>query len=364
MTESFKVLSTFGPYDVKFVRHQDNSKFEKLDSRSDYVLVADRDVWSTYADKYSFWHELPIFLVEANEETKTLQMVEQLANWLVNNECSKSTTILAFGGGVIQDLVTFTARVFHRGCRWEYYPTTLLSQADSCIGSKCALNLMPHKNQIGTVYAPKRVVIDTELLQTLPEEELISGFGEIFKLSVTGPDFFYPEFRFFLERRDRISLKNENIENWIYKSLLAKKSIIEQDELESDLRRILNYGHSFGHALEALTLNEISHGKAVVFGMDLINFLGVQWGLTEVNFYKEFNELLRLFFGNTEISIPITPQELVNQLKTDKKMEYGQINFAVPLKPGDIRIVKKSLDTNLISLVGNYLENENVFTFA
>jgi 3-dehydroquinate synthase len=360
--DSLQISSSFGPYGVDFLESANRYVIEKQNPKSDYVLVADTEVWSKHADKYREWDGLPKYLVQANEETKTLEQVDKLSFWLTSHGCSKTTTILAFGGGVIQDLVTFTSRIFHRGCRWEYHPTTLLSQADSCIGAKCGINVMPHKNQLGVVYAPTRVVINQQLLDTLPDEEFLSGFGEILKLSVTGPGEFYEELKFDLEQFAPSLPRGKVLQDIIRKSLLAKKWIIEEDEHEKDLRRVLNYGHSFGHALETLTENRISHGRAIVFGMDLINFLGVRWGITDETFYHDFKRVLRLYFGATTIPIRLDSQALVDQLRTDKKMAFGQMNFAIPRMPGDIVIVPKSLDGLLVELVDQYILEENVFT--
>jgi 3-dehydroquinate synthase len=358
-----EVLSSQGPYTVEFPDSLAAYKFSKLDSKSDYYLVADTYVWKLYENLYPEWADFPKFLVEANENTKTLACVEDLSRWLISHHASKTSSIIAFGGGVIQDLVTFTSRNFHRGCSWEYHPTTLLSQSDSCIGSKCGINVLPHKNQLGTVYAPRRVVVISELLDTLTHDELVSGYGEIFKLSITGPGHFYSKLREMLSSSESTSVlpSGDILKELIFLSLNAKKFVIEEDEHERGPRRVLNYGHSFGHALESLTENRITHGHAIVFGMDLINYLGVQWGITEASFYSDFNQLLRRFFGTTPMPSSITASSLVHQLRTDKKMAYGKMNFAVPTSVGDIRIVEKDLNTDLEVLVKKYLSECNVF---
>ena len=361
---SMNIESTFGAYPVEFVDNPSDYSFSKHDAQSDYVILADSLVWNLYAENFPAWKSFPRFIVEANEETKTLEKVNQFSLWMTKNGCTKSTTILAFGGGVIQDLATFTARIFHRGCSWEYHPTTLLGQADSCIGSKCGINVMPFKNQLGTIYAPKRVVIHQYLLDSLPYEEILSGFGEILKLSITGPGHFYDELRSTLAHNHSRVPVGKDLHKLVRQSLIAKKFVIEEDELEVGPRRILNYGHSFGHALESLSSNTITHGKAIVFGMDLINYLGVSWGITDECFYAEFKTLLNEIYGKVVMPKDVTAASLVEQLRSDKKMAYGEITFAIPVREGHIKLVKKHLDRDLECLVTAYLRDENVFTIA
>lgn len=358
---AFTIKSTRGYYDVEFHREVKAIDERVPQDSSDFYLVVDAKVWQLYGPKLKVWQNLPIFQVEATEESKTLAAVQRLSDWLVSHRATKTSTIVGFGGGIVQDLVTFTASIFHRGCNWVYYPTTLLSQSDSCIGSKCGINVLPHKNQLGSIYAPQRVVIVDELLQSLPKEEIVSGYGEIFKLSITGKQHFYSLLKSLLSQSEPQLPQGSSLQSIISLSLQAKKSVIEEDELESGPRRVLNLGHSFGHALESLSGYEISHGRAIVFGMDLINYLGVSWGLTNREFASEFRGLLKRYFGSFIPSNGISANGLIEELKSDKKMAHGVMHFAIPRVPGVIEIVPKELDSALVSLVDQYLKDECVF---
>lgn len=284
-----------------------------------------------------------IFLIDALEENKSLNKVAEICAWLASKNATKKSVLVGIGGGIVQDLTTFSAHIYFRGIDWINIPTTLLSQADSCIGSKCALNLSGHKNQIGVIHTPSQILISTDFLSTLPRNEIESGFGEIAKLSVTGPNSFFKELLEYLQRNER---NLDDIEHLINLSLLAKKAIIEEDEYESNLRRILNYGHTFGHAIEALTKNQIVHGEAVVMGMQVINQLGLLWGVTSMHFIDNFDRLLYEYFP--ELKLPdISSEQFVVEISRDKKVQSKVLHFAIPVDIGDIRIVPKEIDSKL-----------------
>lgn len=332
---------------------------QKIEFMNDEVFIlTDSNVWQIYSEQFAIFARTPIFVVDAVEPSKTLDGVEKVVNWLIENGATRSSTILAIGGGVVQDLATFTAHIYYRGIKWHFMPTTLLSQSDSCIGAKCGINVLPHKNQLGVIHSPSAVYIVEEFLATLSDADFRSGFGEIFKLSVTGENEFYLALKAHLER---MGLSRSNILPIIQASLMSKKPVIEADEYESDLRRILNYGHSFGHALEALTHNAVSHGIGVLFGMDLINYLGVHWGITPKEFYQDFNSLISHYFSTQKLPNGIVAEALVDEVRKDKKIAAGIMNFAVVKAPGTIIIHKRQLDNALIDDVQRYLDEFSIF---
>ena len=324
----------------------------------DACVLIDLEVSKLFSGVMSVLPRERFFTVESTEANKSLFKVAEIAEWLMNLGATKTTHLIGIGGGVVQDLSTFVSHIYFRGIPWTFFPTTLLSQADSCIGSKCALNLNGHKNQLGVIHTPKAVEIFTGFLETLPYTEIQSGFGEIAKLAVTGENQFLSEFKANLSK---YGISTKNIEGTIYSSLLAKKFVIDQDEYETDLRRILNYGHSFGHALESLTNNTTVHGDAVIIGMDIINFIGWRLGITDYDFYLQMNDLFVEYFKHIRVENHFDANQWVNELKYDKKMKYGKMNFAIPLRCGDIRIFTKELDVELVRLVGEYLETSNFF---
>jgi 3-dehydroquinate synthase len=331
---------------------------EIIKSHKDVCVLIDLEISRLYPTLMSAIPNYKYFSVESNEKNKSLTKVAEISEWLMDLGATKTTHLVGIGGGVVQDLSTFVSHIYFRGIDWTFFPTTLLSQADSCIGSKCALNLNGHKNQLGVVHTPKSVDIFTGFLDTLPHSEIQSGFGEVAKLAVTGKNQFLSEFKTSL--RD-YGISTKNIEVVIYSSLRAKKYVIDQDEYESDLRRVLNYGHSFGHALESLTDNSIVHGDAVIIGMDIINFIGLRRKIIDEDFYLEMRALFEEYFSHIRVRRTFDSNQWVEELKHDKKMRHGKMNFAIPVRNGDIRIFNAELDDDLTSLVGEYLGTSRFF---
>jgi 3-dehydroquinate synthase len=359
-TNSFMIKSKQEDYPVFFFSDINEAILNV--TASDLFILIDRNIHDIYKVQLNdFLSKNPYFIAEPTEQFKSLSGVEKVAEWLVENKATKSSHIIAIGGGITQDVATFVSSIYHRGIRWTFFPTTLLSQADSCIGAKCGINLNEVKNQLGVIYAPSQVFIVEEFLGTLSEEEFKSGFGEIYKLSVTGEREFYEELKSHLSRN---GLKNVNMKQLIKLSLLAKQEIIELDEYENDLRRVLNYGHTFGHALEAISKNKIPHGVAILFGMDLINFLGFKWGITSQDFFLDFRKTIQNHYRELNYKIVIDASKLIDKIKSDKKMFAGSMNFAVPIKSGEIIIHKYVIDDKLKILVQEYLDHETIFNFT
>lgn len=346
-------------YEVSFFKNIEDT-FNLIDGLNDqYFILIDEKVLEIYRDKLFTLNRFPIYSVTASENTKTLEGVQNFSEWLINNGASKSSKIFAIGGGIIQDLATFTAHVMKRGIKWEFMPTTLLSQSDSCIGAKCGINVHPFKNQLGVMHSPSRVLIVEEFLSSLDEETFQSGYGEILKLSLTPPATFYGELQTEFEE---FGIRKDRALPWIYKSLLSKQQIIEVDEYEVDLRRILNYGHTFGHALEGISNNKVSHGFGVIFGIDLINYLAVQWGLLSSERFLEIRETIKTYFALDFLPRNLTALDLINAIKTDKKVADGFMNFAVLNEQGQLTVLPKSIDQNLLILVEKYLADECIFS--
>lgn len=339
-----------------------DKQFEQLKTRlSEYknaVFVIDKRVFELYKIKIELiTSDRPLLLVDANEGTKTLEGVENTIEWLLQNECNRSTTIIGIGGGIVQDLVTFTSNVFYRGTSFVLIPTTLLSMSDSCIGAKCGINFGSFKNQLGVIYAPTGVHIVTDFLDSLDEIDIKSGYGEILKLAVTGSSEALDQL---IQNVNAHGLRGDHLLELIHQSLKIKQEVIEKDEYEVDLRRILNYGHTFGHALEALTNHAIPHGLGVAWGIDLINFLAAsqnnKFASTDLKIHNFIGQHLPFILGEFP-----SANELVNMTRRDKKMSNGVLNLALPRECGDIYICPTVLDDQLVSLVDLYLKTRNVY---
>lgn len=304
------------PNDYKVVFEPFQNKFT-----DNQVVLIDKRVRELYDIKH---HRL--IEVEAIEENKTIDTVLMLCERLLQYEFDRGQTLVVIGGGIIQDIGAYTAKTFKRGIDWIYIPTTLLSQCDSCIGGKTALNFKNYKNQLALFSAPQKVIVDIAFLKTLTEKDMLSGYGEIVKLFITGGSYYTDNFDKF------------DIETAIYHSLSIKKAIVEVDEFEHRERKSLNYGHSFGHAIESVVNYEIPHGEAVMLGIEVINRLFTQSPLI-TDMVQKFTSLNRLR--------GIDVDSLIRALKTDKKISNGMITFVVTPAVGETVLVKRVIDDEI-----------------
>ena len=350
------IKSEQGDYPVDFVGEVSMVP-ALVDAGLETLVIIDEVLVDLYGQALGELLQHPTYRITADEESKTLAGVGLFIDWLLENKATRSARIVAIGGGVVQDVATFASHIYYRGVSWTFVPTTLLSQADSCIGAKSSINVLPLKNQLGVFHSPSYVIICSGFLKSLPQIEVDSGYGEIYKLALTNDGAFFDELTDALRTGGH---RNPQVLQMVRKALESKRLVIEQDEHESDLRRVLNYGHSFGHALEALTHNEVPHGLAVMWGMDLINFLGVKWGLTNPETAARVRMVLE---ANTDYAIATIPsaRELVDALKRDKKVHKGVMYFAVLHDQGDLRIVPKQLDDALEAEVSEYLADDPLF---
>jgi 3-dehydroquinate synthase len=322
------------------------------------VVVADRHLAGLYADALApLLSTRPVLLLDATEEVKTPAGVVRAWEFFQQADATKQTAVIVIGGGIIQDIGQFAAHNYYRGLRWHYVPTTLLGMADSCIGAKCGINLGAFKNQLGVFHSPARVLICLKFLDTLADTEVRSGYGEILKLLLTRGD---PGL--FAGLRDEVNargFRNPRLAEFIRQSLEVKKGVIEEDEYERDLRRILNYGHTFGHALEAITHHAIPHGMAVAWGVDLANYLSLRAGLLPERDFHEIHAFIAAHWG-WRLPHPVGAEELVAGTQRDKKIVDGRINLILCERPGALRIVPRSYDAGLLEDVDGYLKNYNV----
>lgn len=297
-----------------------------------------------------------VLQVDAVSSTKSLEGVASLASWLIESGADKGALLVGIGGGAVQDLVSFTAHVYKRGVPWGFLPTTLLSQADSCIGAKSGINLLPYKNQLGAFHAPTFVNIDSGLLETLPRQEMVSGLGEILKLSLISDYSFFDHFE---EASSSGHVKSDALPDLVRRSLVAKKTVIEEDEREEGPRKVLNYGHSFGHAYEALLGHNVPHGVAVAWGIQLINFIGVHEGVTDPEISRRVSEVARRLFPGPP-ALGEKQGDLISQLKLDKKVSKGLIDFVFMKREGDFLIRPTQLDEKIdrfVSMFDHELSN-------
>lgn len=262
--------------------------------------------------------------VEATEEQKGFESLAPVFLELLRRGLKRDGRLVVIGGGVVQDIGCFVATVLFRGVRWELVPTTLLAQADSCIGSKSSINIGPYKNQIGTFYAPHRILLTPAVLSTLPWDEIRSGLGEVIKLQLLAGEAGFRELM-----SDLREFKGEPIvlAKWVGRSMDVKKPYIETDEFDRGVRNLLNYGHTFGHAYESATHYQIPHGIAVILGLLTATFVSTRLQFVPSEHFRELKLLLQPWHAPFGELLRVAPREAIfTAMKHDKKSTAGGTN--------------------------------------
>lgn len=311
----FEIQSHKGPYTVTFSPDGAANFLSEIADRS--FIIADKKVLNLYRDKLSsgLARALGLIEVEALETNKDARKTLDLAEKLVEMGLRRDHQIIAIGGGIIQDITCFLASTLLRGVPWTFIPTTLLAQCDSCIGSKSSINLGPYKNILGTFLPPKQILIDTNFLKTLEHAELCSGIGEMLKVHGLHSDKAFTEI---MNEYDRLFKNDELMLKRIRTSLEIKRGFIETDEFDKGIRNLLNYGHSFGHAVESATNFAIPHGVAVSLGLDMANFMSEKLGFSTDGFHKQAHPVLKKNYREfLNVKIPI--DKMISALSKDKK---------------------------------------------
>lgn len=345
--EPLQIRSVPRPYTVSF--HSGDGAGKRL---SDEVLkhpapllLVDQWVFDNYLAQHPGLASVPRFVVPANEEKKSIETVLEIVDFLEKQGASKTSTLFAVGGGIIQDLGAFSAYMYKRGIPWIFVPTTLLAQGDSSVGGKTALNHRHTKNLLALFSAPRRIITDTGFLTTLSNEDWLSGGGEILRLCITGGEPSLQE----LERGVSAFVRRDLdvTTHLIRVSLAVKKAVVEFDEFELDTRRSMNYGHSFGHALEALTDYKIMHGIGVALGILVENELsylrGILPKLQRDRILTLTNQIVTDHVWN--IFRQASMGGILELLKRDKKAEGPVLKLATLTHIGRIDFVDLRLDT-------------------
>jgi 3-dehydroquinate synthase len=288
------------------------------------IILIDRNVLTCYPSLGVFPKAKGLVTIDASEEVKSYVGLVPTLNRLMEIGVKRENRLIAIGGGVTQDVTAFLSSILFRGVEWLFVPTTLLAQADSCIGGKSSVNFGEAKNQLGTFLPPKRVVIDTNLLATLTREDWLSGLGEIAHYFILDKPSTFRRLGDFLSKAD---LKSDpDVNRLIADSLNIKKRFIEVDEFDVGRRQLLNYGHSFGHAIESATAYAMPHGIAVAHGIDIANRCAVSLGFLEKDIQEEINMVLAKICRAYDMG-DISPDAIFCHLKKDKKNSENSLRL-------------------------------------
>ncbi len=276
--------------------------------------------------------------IPPGESSKCVQQAQRLWQRMLDGRVDRTSVVVAVGGGVVGDLAGFAAATFARGLQLVQIPTTLLSQVDSSVGGKTGINLPEAKNIVGAFWQPRLVLIDTETLHSLPHREYVSGLAEVVKYGmILAPDFF----EYLESNTDPILAQQPDvIRTIIQRSCEAKAAVVGQDECETSGRRaILNYGHTFAHAIETLTgYGQYLHGEAVAIGMHMAATLA--WKLERIDHALVVRQQRLLGRLGLPTAAPgIDPGEMWNAMQHDKKVALGQLRFILPSHLGHVELV-------------------------
>jgi 3-dehydroquinate synthase len=284
------------------------------------------------------------------EESKNLETLAVLASELARAALDRKDGLIALGGGVTGDLTGFLASVYMRGIPFVQVPTTLLAQVDSSVGGKTGVDIPEGKNLVGTFYQPRAVYIDPEVLRSLPQQELLGGLAEVIKYGVIADADF---FRFLEEHRPRIlHLDEEIIPGMIARCCEIKAWVVARDEREGDLRRILNFGHTIGHAIEAASDFTLIHGLAVAMGMAAVAELAVHTGHLPRHDATRITQMLNDFGMPTAIPAHLDRRRIRSYLRTDKKSVGGRVFFVLPTAIGKVVITDQVAEEEIDRVLG------------
>ncbi len=350
---NFTVKSIIHDYEVQFITDFEQTLKQEL-TDGDYIIV-DNKIKSLYGRQLACVLETYQHIaIDATEPQKSYQGIIPVIQTLIGKGFRKNHRLVAIGGGITQDVTAFISSIMYRGVDWLFFPTTLLAQGDSCIGSKTSINFGEYKNQVGGFYPPNKIFIDPSFIDTLSGAELKSGMGEMLHyFIVSGKDDFD-----FYKKRYKDAFNNKIIlSEIISRSLEIKKGYIEKDEFDRNIRQVFNYGHSFGHAIESLTHYCVPHGIAVSFGMDMANFISVKMGLIPSEIRDEIREITRYIWAGYDIR-DIDIPTFKNALSKDKKNVGTKLGLI--LNKGYGNIFKNVMDANdeFTAWLEEYFTNE------
>jgi 3-dehydroquinate synthase len=301
-------------------------------------------------------YEIELLVMPDGERAKKLAELEKLAEKMVRRGADRQSFLIALGGGVVGDVGGFLASVFMRGIPVVQVPTTLLAQVDSAIGGKTGVNLAAGKNLLGTFYQPLTVLADPEVLATLPEREYRSGLFEAMKYGVIRNPAIFELME--TERDALLERRSGPLEALIAECIRAKAEVVSGDEREGGERRILNFGHTVGHALEAETgYKHFLHGEAVAWGMIAAVLIGVKMGITSEALARRIIDLV-LSYGRLP-KLQVEPKRVIRRLLSDKKSVGGVPHFVLAREIGRVEVVSNVPPEYVIAAVKNIQRSSN-----
>jgi len=341
------VVDVNPPYTVFIGENLKDKMVEFLGNRRAFVIT-DSNLFSFYKD---FLKNLSqhIFVFEAGEESKNINTLMRIYDFLIDKSADRHSLILAFGGGVVGDTAGFAAATYMRGAKLIQLPTSLLAMVDSSVGGKTGINYGGYKNIIGSFYQPEAVFVDVAFLKTLPEREYLSAFAEVVKYGMIRDKKLFE----FLENSVD-ALKNRDLESLrfvVERSIKNKAEIVAEDEKEKNIRALLNFGHTFAHAIESITnYKRYLHGEAVSIGMVIASRLAEKLGYMRSEDTKRLKNLLLSFGLPIKVDFSINPEQIYEIMLKDKKNRDGVLRFVLTMGIGN-SIITDSIEREVVEEV-------------
>ena len=327
----------------------------KRETDADGFIILDQKVFDLHRERFTkVVNDGRCLVLEARETNKTLDKCKEVIETLVEKNMRRNQKLIAIGGGVIQDITAFVASILYRGIEWSFFPTTLLAQGDSCIGSKTSINLGDKKNLIGNFYPPSSIYIDTAFLDSLAIADIKSGIGEMLHF------YFYansPMIDKLVGNYAGVINHRAKLVEYIRESLSIKKSVIEIDEFDKGERNKFNYSHTFGHALESVTDYAIKHGQAVTVGMDLANYVSTQMGLMSPAVFHELHAKLSINFPEFNWN-KINLDQYFALLSKDKKNIGNNVGCILAKAPGELLKKQLPVDDHFKGMIRTYFSGQ------
>jgi 3-dehydroquinate synthase len=314
------------------------SQLKEIVDQKNSVIITDKNVFDNHKKRFSNWN---VIILKPGEEYKIQATVDALIEQLIGMEADRRTTLIGVGGGVVTDMTGYAASVYMRGIRFGFIPTTLLAMVDASIGGKNGIDVGIYKNLVGTIRQPSFILHDLNFLNSLPESEWTNGFAEIIKHACIKDAAMFRELEknSLREYRDRKTL----VSTLIHRNAILKTKVVQQDEFEQGDRKLLNFGHTLGHALE--NQYELSHGQAISIGMTYACHISKQ--------ITAFDETDRVVAVLEKYGLPtyakFDKQKAFNVLKMDKKRERKQINYVLLERVG--KAVIKTIPLNRLEKI-------------
>lgn len=355
-------------YDILFESSYDgiSEEMSRLGYQNDtkVCIVTDSNVAELYGKHFcsslsSDYPNTKLFVFDAGEESKNLDTIQKLYEFLIINHFERRDLLIALGGGVVGDMTGFAAATYLRGIDFIQIPTTLLSQVDSSIGGKTGVDFAQYKNMVGAFNQPALVYMNLNVLKTLPEEQFASGMAEALKSGLIRDKKY---FSYLEENRSRIqAVFADEIQHTVAGSCKIKREVVQKDPKEKGERALLNFGHTIGHAIEKLSDFRLFHGECVALGMVAASYISWKIGNITVEDLNRIEKSIAAYRLPTRLSAKenenkdgsntqavMNPQEILNATKSDKKMENGHVKFVLLKELGDAYVSREISDEILL----------------